>query len=71
MIHVTRHAIQRYQERVAPLDDGSVRARIHAHDRAIAAAADFGAAVVRLGDGTRLVLDGRSVVTVLGRRGAR
>ena len=62
-VTVTRHAIDRYQERVANV----------AEDRAIAAltcpavqvADTFGASVVRLGTGQRILLRNHAVITVL------
>jgi hypothetical protein len=66
MIHITRHAIARYQERVAPCSSTEVRERILTHASALAVAIAFGAPVVRCADGVRFVLDKGSVVTVLG-----
>ena len=65
-VHVTNHAIMRYQERVAACGIGEARRRIREHDRVLQIAADFGAPVVKLCDGTRFVLKGGAVVTVLG-----
>jgi hypothetical protein len=68
-IHITRHAACRFIERVAPLlTEEQARDEIRTHERAITVAADFHAPTDILGCGARLVLDGRSVVTVLGRR---
>lgn len=68
MIHVTRHACQRYVERVQPgLSEEAASAAIRAHEAAIAKAAAFGCPTVILPGKVRLVLEGRSVVTVLGR----
>jgi hypothetical protein len=67
MIHVTAHAIERFQQRVAPcctVDEA--RAAIMSHAKAIESAADFGCEVVRCGGGERLVLDGTRVLTVYG-----
>lgn len=64
MIHVTRHAAERYLERV----DGrlTMAEAIEAlSSPAINRAAEFGAPFVTLGTGQRVVLDGRCVVTVL------
>lgn len=63
MLHVTTHAIHRYQERVANVDDE--QARIAMSVSAVARAAAFGAPYVKLGTGHRFVLDGWNVVTVL------
>jgi hypothetical protein len=66
MIHITRNAASRFCERVDPrLTPDEAMAEIRTHERAIAVAADFGCHLLKLGDGSRLVLDGRSVVTVL------
>lgn len=67
-IFVSRHAVDRYIERV----DGSLTweeadAEIRRHAPAIIRAADFGCRLLRLGNGAKLVLDERKVVTVLSR----
>jgi hypothetical protein len=67
-VHVTHHAAERYVERV----DGSATiktaiAAIEAHAPAIELAAAFGAKIVKRGDGVRLILEGQTVVTVIGR----
>jgi hypothetical protein len=64
MIHVTTHAIQRFQERVAACTIDEARSRILAHSKAIEAAAAFGCEIVRCGTGERLVLNGTRVLTV-------
>jgi hypothetical protein len=64
MIHVTRHAAERFLERV----DGrlTLAEAIEAlSSPAIQRAAQFGAPCVRLGTGQRVVLEGWHVVTVL------
>lgn len=66
MIHVTHHAITRYQERVAAVGTGEARRRILAHEKALAFAAEFGAPVVRNADGVRFIVQGGAVVSVLG-----
>ena len=66
MIQVTHHAALRYQERVAACGIGDARRRIREHDRVLQIATDFGAPVVKLSDGTRFVLKGGAVGTVLG-----
>ena len=63
MIHISQHAIERYQERIANVPDEVAREALSCP--AVIAAADFGASSVRLGSGVRIVLVGRSVVTVL------
>ena len=67
-IFVSRHAVDRYIERV----DGSLTweeadAEIRRHAPAIIRAADFSCRLLRLGNGAKLVLDERKVVTVLSR----
>lgn len=66
MIHVTKHAVARYQERVAPVDAGEVRRRILQHEPTLQIAIAFGAPVVRNGDGVGFVLHNGVVATVLG-----
>jgi len=66
MIHVTNHAVRRYQERVAAVGTGEARRRIRLHERTLQIAADFGAPVVRNGEGVGFVVQGGAVVTVLG-----
>lgn len=63
-IHVSRHACQRYAERVAPCSLADARKHILESSRAIEAAAKFGCQVVRRWKGERLVLEGDRVVTV-------
>lgn len=63
-IHITDHAAQRYAERVGGTT-ADARQAILASTKAIEAAADFGAPTLILGNGARLVLDGRTVITVL------
>lgn len=63
---VTAHACSRYVERINPrLSLDEARAAIEASNKAIETAIGFGAHVVKLGCGGRLVLDGSRVVTVL------
>lgn len=64
MIRVTRHAIQRFVERVAPVNPKRAREMILT---AIAKtrADDTGAPYVKLGTGQRIVIEGDAVVTVL------
>lgn len=66
-LHITGHAVQRYQERIADVPEVEVRSRIGRHVEAIRKGAAFGAAVVRLGDGTGFVISGMTVITVLAR----
>jgi hypothetical protein len=66
---VTHHACQRYVERVDPrVTLGEAADIIAGAERAIEAATRFGAHVVRMGTGAKLVLHDGKVVTVLARR---
>lgn len=60
-VHVTDHAIERYLERVEHCPWEDARARL---ERATKSAAAFGCRVVKLGCGSRVVLEGDRVVTV-------
>lgn len=64
MIHVTRHAFTRYRERVNPKLSNAEIVKLIDTPR-INRAVEFGASFIRLGSGQRLVIVGRSVVTVL------
>lgn len=68
VIHVTDHAVCRFNERIAPVGDVEARARILEHMPTLEIAADFGAPCVRTGDGVGLVVSGYAVVTVLSPR---
>lgn len=62
---VTMHAAERWVERVNPaLTVSQARSAIAAHTRAIETAIAFGAHVVRIGTGQKLVIEGDTVVTV-------
>lgn len=61
-LHVTHHAIERYQERVSPVSEDEARAALST--RAIRIAAEFGAEYVRLGTGHRAVIKNGTIVTV-------
>lgn len=63
MVTVSAHAISRYRERVSPVDYDAALAALST--RAIEAAADFGAHIVRLAGGQRVVIEEQTVVTVL------
>jgi hypothetical protein len=65
MIHVTDHAVRRFQERIAAVGIGEARRRILSYLPMLEIAHDFGAPVVRTGDGMGLVLKHGAVVTVL------
>ena len=62
-LHVTMHAIARYQERVANVTTEAARAALSTP--AIEAAANFGARSVRLGTGHRVAIIDGTVTTVL------
>ena len=62
VIHITRHAIERYQQRVSPVSDDEARQALSS--RAIQAAANFGAQFVRLPHGQRVVIRERTIITV-------
>lgn len=62
-LHVTLHAIERFQERVARV--GREQAKQALTSPAIILAAEFGAHYVRLGTGQHVVIIGHRVVTVL------
>lgn len=63
MVHVTSHAIIRYQERVANVSAEEAREALSS--KAIQTAALIGASYVKLPSKNRVVLDGVNVVTVL------
>jgi hypothetical protein len=63
-IHVTKHACERFIERVEPCTIAEARAHILESARALEAAAKFGCEVVRRWRGERLVLRGERVVSV-------
>lgn len=64
---VTTHAVARWCERVDPRATADqARHAMLACARAVDAAAAFGCPTVRLGSGARLILEGETVVTVLG-----
>jgi hypothetical protein len=59
---VTRHAMDRYRERVEDVPDGEIVARLK--EPVFQRAAEFGAPFVRLPEGQRVVIRGLAVVTV-------
>ncbi len=63
MATITDHALLRFIERVKGIDIEACRAEMQSP--ALDAAVKAGASYVRRGDGTRLVIRGSSVVTVL------
>lgn len=64
-VYLTRHAIQRYRERVA--DVPAVAIWLALDCPAVRIAIDFGARYVRLAGGQRVVLEENRVVTILPR----
>jgi hypothetical protein len=62
-VHVTQHAIERYQERVANLPEDQVRQILSSPF--INTAADFGAIYVKLATRHRVVIEDGFIVTVL------
>lgn len=63
MLIITDHACIRYIERVAPVT--KAEARLALSCRGIIAAMKFGARIVKLGTGHRVILRGETVVTVI------
>lgn len=61
-IIITNHAVERYQERVENVPRAEVKRRLTS--RAVAAAVSFGAPVVKLATGHRVVIVENRVVTV-------
>ena len=67
-ISVTRNAVNRWMERIdRRADYEQADLAIRSHAKAVCEAAAFGCRCVKLATGDRLILDGRSVVTVLSR----
>jgi len=64
-VFLTRHAIQRYRERVADVPAAAIWAALDTP--AVRIAIDFGARFVRLSGGQRIVLEENRVVTILPR----
>lgn len=64
-IFLTRHAIQRYKERVADVPAAAIWAALDIP--AVRIAIDFGARFVRLSGGQRIVLEHNRIVTILPR----
>lgn len=59
---ITAHAVSRYRERVEPVDFDTACARLST-DR-IRTAITFGARMIRLGGGQRLIIKDGAIVTV-------
>lgn len=68
-VHVTQHAIQRFQERVAPVSPEEARAALSSPT--IHKAVEFGAIAVTLGTGQRIVIVDGSIITVLSKERRR
>lgn len=62
-LHVTAHAIVRFQQRVSNVSEDIARQALSS--TIIQRAAEFGAHYVRLGTGQRVVIDQGKVITVL------
>lgn len=60
---ITQHAIERFQQRVRPCSDEEARSCLSC--RGIITAIEFGARLVKLGTGQRVILRGQTVVTVI------
>lgn len=63
VVVVTQHAIERLQQRVRPCSDDEARTCLSC--RGILSAIEFGARLVKLGTGQRVILRGQTVVTVI------
>jgi hypothetical protein len=64
VIRVSKHAIDRYLERIAPVSREEAHRRIIAHLPAFQVAHKFGAPMVRDGDGVGYLIQGGWVRTV-------
>lgn len=62
-LHVTQHAVERFQERVSNVTDAEAREALSSPT--VRKAAEFGAPYVKLGTGQRIVLERDRVITVL------
>ena len=68
-MNITRHAAERWIERVNPnLDLEGAEKAIRKHDKIIALAISMGASAIKLGCGARLILAGSTIVTVSPKR---
>jgi hypothetical protein len=61
-LHITRHAIERYQQRVSPVSDDEAREALSSP--AVQIAAQIGAQFVRLPTGQRIVIHEHTIITV-------
>jgi hypothetical protein len=67
-VHLTRHAVERWIERVdSSADESAARAAIVAHAKIIDLGIRLKARSIILGTGVRLVLCGDTIVTVIGK----
>lgn len=67
MCTVTDHAVLRYLERVWHIDVEKAKAEMLNAGAMVDAAANFGCDTVKMGNGAKLKLRGRTVCTVLGK----
>lgn len=66
---ISRHAAERWIERIDPTADiAKAEAAMMVHEKIVDLAIALKARAVKLGCGTRLVLAGNCIVTVLGKR---
>lgn len=63
MTHITRHAIDRFRERIADIPEEQIRARLDTP--AVRLALRIGAPFVKLGSGHRLVVRDNAIISVL------
>ncbi len=63
MSHITRHAIDRFRERIADIPEEQIRARLDTP--AVRAAIAFGARYVRIATGHRLAVHNGCIITIL------
>lgn len=68
-VFLTRHAIERYRERVADVPTAAIWQALDCP--AVRLAIEFGARFVRLAGGQRVVIQGNRIVTILPRDHAR
>ena len=68
-VTVSRHAMDRYRERVADLSDAEIFARLSSPT--VELAAEFGAPFVKLPTGHRVLIREGTVVTILDGTGGR
>lgn len=61
-VHVTRHAVERFQQRVSDVTEDEARENLSTP--LICIAADFGSCDVRLPGGQRIVIRDHTIITV-------